>query len=484
MILRSGLALLIIGLAQPGQAADPPQPSTEKVSFAREIRPLFMQHCVGCHQPARSQGSYLMTSRADLLRAGDSNRPAIVPGKPEQSNLIMLITPHNGKPPTMPKNKPPLSEKQVALIKRWIAEGAIDDTPLTSKVVIDADNPPVYTSPPVIPALDYSPDGKLLAVAGYHEVLLWSADGSKIEARLVGLSERVQSLAFSPDGKRLAVSGGSPARFGEIQVWDVAKKKLLLSHTVTGDTLFGVSWSPDGSKIAFGCTDSTVRAIEADTGKQVVYMGTHTDWVLDTVFSRDGEYLASVSRDRSVRLTEVATQRFIDNVTSITPGKLTGGLQALARRPLKEVTKTKATGEVIGDTRERIYEEILAAGSDGTPRLYKMHRTAKRVIGDDANKLKEFAAMPGRVFAVAFAPDAQRFAAGSSDGEKGEVRVYNINDGKFIKCDGQKGAVYALSISPDGKTVASAGFDGLIRLNEAQTGKLIKEFVAVPLKKK
>ena len=44
-------------------------------------------------------------------------------------------------------------------------------------------------------------------------------------ARLVGLSERIQSLAFSPDGKYLAVTGGSPGRFGEVQVWDVAKRQ-------------------------------------------------------------------------------------------------------------------------------------------------------------------------------------------------------------------------------------------------------------------
>ena len=82
-------------------------------------------------------------------------------------------------------------------------------------------------------------------------------------ARLVGLSERIQSLAFSPDGKKLAVAGGSPARLGEIQVWDVAKRKLLLSVPMTYDTLYGVSWSPDGTRIAFGCADNSVRAIDA-----------------------------------------------------------------------------------------------------------------------------------------------------------------------------------------------------------------------------
>ena len=84
---------------------------------------------------------------------------------------------------------------------KWIAQGAKDDTPASHRDIVDAEHPPVYTLPPVITALDYSPDGNLLAVSGYHEVLLHKADGSGLVARLVGLSERIQSLAFSPDGK-------------------------------------------------------------------------------------------------------------------------------------------------------------------------------------------------------------------------------------------------------------------------------------------
>ena len=108
---------------------------------------------------------------------------------------------------------------------------------------------------------------------------------------------------------------------GEVQVWDVAKRKLALSVAVTYDTVYGASWSPDGTKIAFGCADNTVRAIDAKTGEQVLFMGSHSDWVLDTVFSVDGTHLISVGRDMTAKLTEVATQRFVDNITSITPGR-------------------------------------------------------------------------------------------------------------------------------------------------------------------
>jgi WD40 repeat protein len=167
-------------------------------------------------------------------------------------------------------------------------------------------------------------------------------------------------------------------------------------------------------------------------------------------------------------------------VTSITPGALKGGLAAVALRPSKERKMVKRDLETGGG--EHLYNELLTAGSDGTPRLYKMHRETKRVIGDDANKIREFEKMPGRVYALSFSADGMQFAAGSSSDGSGEVRVYQTNDGKKVATfEGQKGAVYAVKFRPDGKAVASAGFDGTVRLNDPATGKLIKEFVPVPM---
>ena len=198
--------------------------------------------------------------------------------------------------------------------------------------------------------------------------------------------------------------------------------------SVTYDTVYGVSWSHDSSKLAFGCTDNTVRAIDADSGKQVMYQGAHDDWVLGTVFSKDSTYLVSISRDRSMKLTEVATQRFIDNVTSITPGALKGGLLAVARNPIKRDTKVKNTAAGT-DQSEKWFDELLIGGDDGVPRLYKMHRTTKRVIGDDANKIREYEKMPGLVYALAFSPDGSQFAAGSSLDGQGELRSLS-DDGR------------------------------------------------------
>ncbi len=478
----SFLASLTLALCSPAFGADPAEKKDSgEVSYYREVRRLFQQHCQGCHQPAKPLGGFVMTGHADLFKKGDQDKPGIVAGKPDQSFLVEQITAASGKKAAMPKGKDPLLPAEVELIKKWIAQGAKDDTPPNAREVVDAAHPPAYVLPPVVSSIDFSPDGKLLAVSGYHEVLLHKADGSGLVARLVGLSERIQSLAFSPDGTLLAVAGGSPARFGEVQIWDVAKHRLKVAVPITFDTLYGVSWSHDGSKVAFGCTDNTLRAIDATNGKQVLFQGAHNDWVLGTVFSKDSSYLVSISRDRSVKLTEVATQRFIDNVTSITPGALKGGLMAVDRNPVKRDKKVKSTAAGT-DMSEKWYDELLVAGADGVPRLYQMHRTTKRVIGDDANKLREYPAMTGRIHALRYSPDGALFAAGSSLDGKGEVRVSQAADGKIVsKLEGEPGAVYTLAWRPDGKVLASAGFDGVVRLSDPATGKKIKEFIPVPL---
>ena len=385
--------------------AGPAASTAAKVSYDKQVRPILQSHCQGCHQPAKAGGAFVMTSFERMLKGGESGEPAIVPSKPAESHLVELITPDGGKA-EMPQNKPPLAESEIALIAQWIAQGAKDDTPQDLGRRYDAEHPPEYTRLPVIPALAFAPDGSLLAVAGFHEVLLWKADGTEPVGRLVGLSERIESLAFSPDGKKLAVTGGRPSRMGEVQVWDVARRKLSLSVSVTFDTVYGASWSPDGTKIAFGCTDNTVRAIDARTGEQVLFLGAHSDWAQDTVFSADGSHLISVGRDMAAKLTEMATQRFVDNITSITPGALKGGLATVARHPKRD--------------------EIVIGGSDGEPKLYRVFRRTSRVIGDDSNLIREFPPLPGRVYSVAISSDGKRIAAGSSlDGFSGEVGVYS-----------------------------------------------------------
>ena len=166
------------------------------VSYERQIRPIFQAHCQGCHQPAKASGEYVMTSFAQLVDGGESGRPAIVPNAADESYLVELITVHDGES-EMPKNAPPLSEAEIDLIKQWISSGAANDSSDSARPAFDQDNPPHYIRPPIVTAMDVSPDGSLIAISGFHEVLVHRTDGTGLVARLIGMSERIESLRFS-----------------------------------------------------------------------------------------------------------------------------------------------------------------------------------------------------------------------------------------------------------------------------------------------
>ncbi|MGE3776645.1 MAG: c-type cytochrome domain-containing protein, partial [Pirellulaceae bacterium] len=256
------LGVHLVGLSRPvwqvsarAEDAPPATQATPGVSYFRDVLPIFQAQCHGCHQPAKREGQYVMTDVASLRRGGESGEPAVVPGNPAASALWNQIRADQGTP-AMPKGRPPLAAPYLKQIEAWIAAGAVDDSPPATRSRFDADHPPQYAAPPVITALDYSPDGQWLAISGYHEVLLYRPEQG-LEGRLIGLSERIESAVFSPDGRQLAVTGGSPGRLGEIQLWRVEQRELAWSQTVGFDTLYGASWSRDGKRVAFGCPDKT-----------------------------------------------------------------------------------------------------------------------------------------------------------------------------------------------------------------------------------
>jgi Protein of unknown function (DUF1553)/Protein of unknown function (DUF1549)/Planctomycete cytochrome C len=95
----------------------------EPVRFSRDIRPILNQNCVLCHGGVRQKNGVSFIFREEALGAGKSGHRTIVPGKPDESELIARVT---SKDPDarMPYHAPPLSREQIALLRRWIKEGA------------------------------------------------------------------------------------------------------------------------------------------------------------------------------------------------------------------------------------------------------------------------------------------------------------------------------------------------------------------------
>lgn len=438
--------LSLLGIAFSLCAADP--------SYFRDIRPLLQRQCQGCHQPNLKSSNLDLTTYQGLKEGG--KRGTALP------LLVSFLT--GAMKPQMPLGQPPLPPDQIELVRNWVEAGAKDDTPASSSDSLNAHSklaPPVYTQPPVLTALAFSPDGKMLAVSGNREILLHTLDGgvdgnAAPPQRLLGQSDSILSLAFSRDGSLLVAGGGAPARFGEIQLWDLPSAKLRHSVMLTGDTIFGVSLSPDATRVAAGCTDNSVRILDVTTGKEVTKMGAHENWVLGTVFSVDGKRVVSVSRDRSAKLTDTATGAFQENINL-----LRGELAAVARRPTKDI--------------------VVIGGEDRYPYIYLMDRPKNMKIADDTTLVRKLERQNGAITTLAWSPDGKRIAVG---GAAPEVNVYDADTGaRVAACKGHSAGIYTVAFSPDSATLATGGFDGTVRLYDASTCTLKKAFVPVPLEK-
>jgi WD40 repeat protein len=428
-----------------------PCAQAEPVSYARQIRPILNRQCIGCHQPASKQSDLELTT-FDGLQKGGKKGAAFVPGKPDESVLIGYLT---GKStPQMPFGGRPLAPEQIDLIKQWISEGAKNDSP-SEGLSTAKRTTTVYHAPPLITAIAYSPDGKLLAVSGYREVLLHDGNGGGLLARLPGLSQRVHSVQFTPDGKTLVAVGGDPGRLGEVQIWDVATRKQRKSVVLTNDTLSGASISPDGTKLVFCSPDKSIRLMDLSTGEVIRKMDHHEDWVFAAVFGIDGKRIVSVGRDRAAKLIDANTGAFVENVNL-----LKEPLTAIARHPKKDW--------------------VLIGGQERVPYLYRMDRPRAMRIADDSTLIRKFEKQDGPILSVAISNDAQYVAVGA---EVGDVHIYKLDTGELVgTCRGQQGGVNAVVFEPDSKRLVTGGFDGTVRIFEIN-GTLAKGFVPVPVEK-
>src|SRR5216684_1975962 len=143
-----------------------------------------------------------------------------------------------------------------------------------------------------------SPDGKLLATAGFDNLIkLWEWPSGKEVRTLTGHTGPVYCVAFHPNGNILA--SGSLDK--TIRLWDIADGKLIREikgHTDIVDSIAfnqasRVASAPGAVLLASGSSDKSIRIWNPDDGKEVKNLGTQPGTVYNVVFSPDGKWLAS-----------------------------------------------------------------------------------------------------------------------------------------------------------------------------------------------
>jgi WD40 repeat protein len=304
--------LLIALLVGPLRAADQP------VSFARDVAPILLTQCQTCHGPEKAKGRYRLDTFDRLAKPGSSGEPALTPGQSDKSELYRLLVAHDADD-RMPRDADALPAAQIDIIKRWIDAGAAFDgsdraASLASYAVTAGDvAPAVYARPIPITALAFAPDGKSIFAAGFHELTQWEVATGKLLGRIALPVQRVLSIAVDVKSGRLAVAGGTPGVRGALVMIDPpATATPASTYTVaevarSADVLLAVRFSPDGSRLATGGSDGTLRVYDTKSRKALWSLEPHADWVTDIAFSPDSRWVATASRDKSCRVFDVKT---------------------------------------------------------------------------------------------------------------------------------------------------------------------------------
>jgi WD40 repeat protein len=299
---------------------------------------------------------------------------------------------------------------------------------------------PLYRHRSQVQKVAWSPDGKRLASAGLDErIKVWEPEsGRQIASFLARFSE--MTMAWSPDGKKIAAGGWTHGGIsGEpLTLWEVDTGRVVAHFPVPArEAAIVVAFSPDGKFLASGSITSKVYLWDVSTTRLVKILEDGSQWVKTLAFSPDGKLLAAGGQDRLIRLWDV------------TSGKL--------RMTLKDHSSDVCQLRFSPDGK------TLASGDslDTTVRLWKV----------ESGKVQRFwRGGRGYVSSLDWSPDGKRLAASASS--NGIVHILDVETGKSL---GQmnrtrhdpRGAAY----HPDGKTLATAGVEGMVRLWDLETFK-------------
>ena len=154
-------------------------------------------------------------------------------------------------------------------------------------------------------AIDFSPDGKLVAAAGADRALrVWETETGKLVATIEDHADWILDVAFSPDGTRLATA----SRDKTCKVFDVVKKESLVTFPGHAASVHCVRFSPDGKLIFSGGEDNLIRVWNPDAdAKQVRQMGVFGGAVFKLEFTPDGKSIAECGPDRVVKILNAET---------------------------------------------------------------------------------------------------------------------------------------------------------------------------------
>jgi WD40 repeat protein len=341
----------------------------------------------------------------------------------------------------------------------------------------------------------FAPDRKTIALGYYGKSIeLWDVDTGKKRHTLEGHAGILNTFAFAPDGKTLASGGFQDPN---VRIWDVVTGKQLRAFAVAGEVravtgpngesrtspgdVLSVAFSPDGKTLATCANRTPIRFWDPETGKRLRESEPPAGFGLTQLRYLDRKRLASIGAmdlqiwdaetGKMLRKSEVG-QRFMGNLSVSPDGKLLATCWQSGSNTIDlwDADTVKPVHNFIGH-RTRVVALAFAKG--GQTLFSGSNMNAGNPIYEwdlaSCKPTRELGKPPsGGASGLVLSPDRQSLFACGFD-----LHQFDVATGKEVRAfKGHTSAIESVSLSADGKTLASACFyDHTIRLWDPATGK-------------
>ena len=317
----------------------------------------------------------------------------------------------------------------------------------------------------------YSQDGTRLAVAAAAGIWIYDAHTGDERNILLGHTNSVARVVYAPDGTTLA----SGSRDGTVRLWDVNTGAPLKTFNPRVADIVSLAFSPDGTTLACG-GHNHVQLLDTVSGVSKVTFKASTHMVNTVAFSPDGTTLVTGDWDPQIRLWDTISGQLKATLTGHT-----AEVRSVAFSPDgSTLVSTSRDGTIrLWEAGTGVPKGILAKNRDSCERVVFSPDGSTIAAGShrrlyllDAvsgqSKVDPYAAMD-MINSLAFSPDGTTLAG--SDGA--EVRLWDpISGEQKTTLVRHTGRVNSVAFSPDGITLASGNSDATIRLWDAVNGQL------------
>ncbi|MCY3411779.1 MAG: hypothetical protein INQ03_09120 [Candidatus Heimdallarchaeota archaeon] len=300
-----------------------------------------------------------------------------------------------------------------------------------------------------------------------YSVISLLLDVAPWNATLTGHTSEISSVRYSPDGSILASGSGDAS----VRIWNSTTNKEIKTLSGHLGGVRSVSFSPDGSILASGSDDNTIILWNTTTYEEISTLSGHTGNVRSIAFSPNGRIIASGSEDDKIKLWNITSNTVITTLSSQILG-----IYSVAYSPDGKILSSGSGENNIVLWNTTTYEVITTlTGHTDDVRSVVFSPDGKMIATGsfdqlikiwDVNSYTELASIPApsMVWSIAISSDGMKIAAALANNE---VRVWNISStSEITTLSGHSSQVLSVAFSPDNTLLASSSGDKRIILWE------------------